>query len=96
MAKGYKKSERKNPHWWKSVVAYLEEQKEPVSIRNIIGNAKTFRHNRTGGDRDTLLCKSMICPLPRDVAYIFRVRKIPYVQGKVRRYYLGEDNEDQN
>lgn len=97
MTKGWKKSQRKRPQWWKSVVAYMKEQEEPVSIRQIIGNAKTYRHNTVkNGERvrQTLLCKSRACPDMKAVQYEFRIRKIPYVQDrKCRLYYVEDDYE---
>ena len=97
MAKGWKKSARKHPQWWGSVIEYLREQNEPVSIRNIIGNAKTYRHNTIKDGkkiRQTLLCKSRACPDVTGMAYVFRVRKIPYIEGRHGRlYYLEEGYE---
>ena len=100
MSKHWKKSQRKQPQWWPSVMAYLQEQQEPVSIRQIIGNAKTYRHNtvRNGKKvRETLLCKSRACPDMKANTYEFRIKKIPYVQDrKCRLYYLEEDYEIEN
>lgn len=79
---------------------YMREEKEPRSVRRILAETKTYRHNTVkDGEkvRTTLLCKSRACPEPRQVAYEFRIRKIPYIQSRsCREYYLGEGYEIEN
>ena len=100
MSKGWKKSQRKYPQWLPAVIDYMREQDEPVSVKRIIAETKTYRHHtmKNGkAERTTLLCKSRACPEPRTVAYEFRIRKIPYIQDKkCRLYYLEDDYEIPN
>ena len=94
MSQGWKKSQRKYPQWLPAVIDYMKEQGEPVSIKRIIAETKTYRHNTVrGGEkvRTTLLCKSRACPDPRAVAYEFRIKKIPYIQEQKGRLYYLED-----
>ena len=99
MAKGWKKSERKKAMWWPAAVSYLKEASEPKSINNIIGNAKTMRHEimtRGVRSRDYLLCRSRICPTVNQMSQYFRVKGVPYIQPKKggRLYYWGDDVEE--
>ena len=103
MAKGWRKSQRKKAAWWPAVVAYLRDEAiEPVTIKTIIGNAKTQRHYKmnasTGGkrSRDYLLCKSGICPTPNQVSQYLRVKKVPFVEQTKggRLYYWSDDVEE--
>ena len=99
--KGWRKSQRKNPSWWPAVIDYLKENSNydnPKPIKTIIAEAKTKRHGRErdgSKQRYYSLCASRICPQPRDIAYVFRIRKIPFHQPKkgAREYYLEENYE---